>query len=267
MRAIWLATIFALGACGASAIEQDAPDPPPVAFDGAIVQQASARIAHGRRIADVLGCTGCHGAGMQGKRFYELYASNLTTVVPDYSDGQLVQLLREGVHPTGRDVWGMPSEIFQYLSDPDVYALITYLRSLPPAGPPNQPRLPWEAETEKMIAEGELMPAAQWVRKAKDTVPVDLGPGHALGRYIAMVTCAECHGPKLEGNEGDTPDLLVASGYTREQFETLLATGVPVGGRQLRLMGEVSRQRFAPMTPNERDALYAYLVARAEPAR
>lgn len=255
-----------LSACGSSGDggNRAVDAPPPAAFDGALVSDAAARVAHGRRIARVLGCNGCHGADLQGERFYELYASNLTLEVPKYSDEQLDRLLRAGEHPTGRDVWGMPSEIFQHLADPDVASLLAYLRTLKPAGAPTQPRLPFKAETRKMIADGKLMPAARWVAMAGDIAPPDLGPRHVLGRYLTMVTCAECHGPDLEGGEG-TPDLLVAGGYSRDDFETLMTTGVPVGGGlKLGLMADVARGRFRHMTRHERDALYAYLKARAE---
>ena len=80
-----------------------------------------------------------------------------------------------------------------------------------------------------------------------------------------MVTCAECHGPELKGQEGDTPDLIVAGGYSREDFERMITTGVPTGNRKLKeLMQDVARNRFSKLTPHERDALYAYLKARAE---
>lgn len=271
MRRIVIASVYLLAAaCGSPQSGEDAKaaQAPPTVFDGALVTKASARVAHGMRIADVLGCTGCHGDGLEGKRFYELYASNLTRDVPNYSDEQLERLLRHGEHPTGRDVWGMPSEVFQHLSDADVAALVAYLRSLPAAGQSTQPHLPFEAETRQMIAEGKLKPTAQWVREVRATTPVDLESRHALGRYISRVTCAECHGPKLDGNEGDTPDLIAVGAYSREEFERLMVEGVPTGGRTLKpLMVEVARQRFAPMTPHERDALYAYLVARAEQPR
>lgn len=79
-----------------------------------------------------------------------------------------------------------------------------------------------------------------------------------------MVTCAECHGPDLKGNEGGAPDLIVAGAYSRDDFERLMTTGEPPDGRKLPMMGGVSRGRFSQMTPQERDALYAYLKARAE---
>lgn len=265
MRAILCATLLAAAGCGSQPAEQPQPEqPPPVTFNGALVTDATAMVAHGERLTWVLGCRGCHGDDLQGRRFYELYASNLTRDIAKYSDQQLERLMREGVHPTGRDVWGMPSELFQHLSEPDMAALVAHLRTLAPAGESTQPPLPFEAETKKLIAEGKIKPAADFVRESSALAPVDLGEAHALGRYITRVTCAECHGPELKGNLGDTPDLIVAGAYTRDEFERLMTEGVPTGGRKLKLMELVAKERFAKLTRNERDALYVYLKARAE---
>ena len=140
------------------------------------------------------------------------------------------------------------------------------MRTLAPAGPPTGKPLPFEPETKKLIAAGELMAAAAAVQKNRNIRPTDLGDPHLLGRYITEVTCAECHGPKLEGHPGDTPNLIIAGTYNRAEFETLMTKGIPSGGRKLKneLMGEVARNRFSHLTPHERDALYAYLKARAE---
>ena len=136
----------------------------PVVFDGGLTKQASGQIAHGERLTWVLGCRGCHGTGLQGERFYELYASNLTTDLPRYSDAQLERLMRDGLHPTGREVWAMPSELFQHLSGPDMTALIAYLRTIEPAGPPTGQRLPFTPETR---ADFELI----------DSLAIPKGPG------------------------------------------------------------------------------------------
>ena len=72
-------------------------------------------------------------------------------------------------------------------------------------------------------------------------LPFDAGPEYVLGRYITEVTCAECHGPKLEGHPmgGVRPTSIVASGYTRAEFETLLTKGILPNGRKFKnpLMG------------------------------
>ena len=162
------------------------PELAQVSFDGADANDLSAKIAHGERISWALGCRGCHGKELQGKRFYELYASNLTREVPRYSDAQLERLIRGGVHPTGRDVWAMPSEIFQHLSDTDLAAITSYLRTLKPAGEPTGKPLPFEADAKKLIAEGKILPAAKSVIRDKFMAPADLGETHSQGRYITM---------------------------------------------------------------------------------
>lgn len=275
MRAIAIGLlVLAAGACGAPKGETDKADAPvvpaAVTFDGADYSDQAAKVGHGKRLVAVLGCTGCHGKELDGRVFVDspeeglLHASNLTRALPNYSDAQLVRLLREGVHPTGRDVWGMPSELFQHLSKPDESALIAYLRTLKPTGEPSpQPRLGPLAK--ELVAKGELKPSADFVRETKTVGPVDLGPQHALGRYIAITTCAECHGPKLDGREPNNPDLIVVGGYTREEFDQLITQGKAPGGRKLKeLMVNVAVGRFSKLTPNERDALYDYLKARAE---
>jgi cytochrome c553 len=255
----------------ACACQQQKQQPPAkaaeIAFDGAEVTDAAAKIANGDRLSWTLGCRGCHRENLQGGTFYERYASNLTLELPKYGDAEIERLLRTGVPHDGREMWGMPSEIFQHLSAADMAALIAHLRTLQPSGKPTQPPKPWEADAVELIKKGEIKTAAAEVRDAKALGPADLGPEFAQDRYITRVTCAECHGPKLEGGGlGETPNLVVAGTYSRAEFETLMTKGVPAGGRKLKnpLMGEVARKRFTHLTPHERDELYAYLKARAE---
>jgi mono/diheme cytochrome c family protein len=125
----------------------------------------------------------------------------------------------------------------------------------------------FSAEDKKEIKAGIYKPADQIVRELRDKLPADLGPNYALGRYITAVTCRECHGAQLEGQKGppgSPPNLIVAGGYSPAEFEKLITEGIPVGGRKLNpMMAGVARTRFNHLTPYERDALYAYLKARA----
>ena len=268
----WIIAALLLVACQQ---QKPAAKPAPITLDGALAADKASMLRHGERLTWVLGCRGCHGKDLQGTFFTEdepqygpLYASNLTVEVPEYSDGQLDGIIRHGVHPERKTVWGMPAELFQHLNDADFNALVAYLRTLKPAGkklPPPQ----FSAQDKKDIASGDYKPAVQLVRERANQLPVDLGPSYALGRYITEVTCAECHGPQLEGKKppkaGMPPDLTVVGGYSRADFEKLITTGVPVGGRKLNpMMVSVARGRFPHMTPHERDALYAYLKARAD---
>lgn len=264
-----LLTLVLFGALAACSDGRDAT--PEITFDGALNSMPVGVGDHGDRLAWVLGCRGCHGKDLQGKlwdndpRGYGvMWASNLTRVVPTMTDEQLTILLRVGRHPTRKDMWVMPSELFQHLSPSDTRTLIAFLRTLRPAGARSpQPVLGPRAKRE--IASGEVKPAHHLVAELRGVLPADAGSQHAFGRYIATVTCAECHGSKLEGKPNDTPDLVVAGGYSRDEFEKLLTTGVPTGGRKLKeLMQDVAKNRYSRLTPRERDALYGYLKARAE---
>ena len=251
-----------LAAC--SAAPEEPPQAPPLAFDGAAATDEAGRRKHGERLTWVLGCRGCHGDGLEGHPFYEVYASNLTRDIHRYDRAEFERVLREGIRKSPT-LWAMPSEIFQHLSEADVDALYAYLATLAPLGQPTPPPGPPTAAMKKAIAAGEMKPIPEYVRLGRTQAPVDLGSGHALGRYVAMTTCAECHGPKLEG--GDTPNLVAAGAYSRDEFERLITQGIPTGGRKLKpLMADVAKERFARLTGRERDALYAYLKARAEKA-
>jgi cytochrome c553 len=268
--------VFAAVACFAvAACQQHAKQSVHIAFDGADAAKPAAIIAHGARLTHVLGCTGCHDVKLQGTfltkdepQYGPIYASNLTVEVPEYTDAQLDGIIRHGTHPERKTVWAKPSEVFQHLSDPDFKALLAYLRALKPLGkklPPPQ----FSAQDRKDIASGNYKPAAQLVRETSGQFPVDLGQKYALGRYITEVTCAECHGPKLEGNPnapmGRIPNLIVAGSYSRAEFERLATKGIAAGNRKINpVMSGVAVTRISHLTPHERDALYSYLKARAE---
>lgn len=246
------------------------PDSSAVSFDGAGAANAAAQLAHGERLTWVLGCQGCHGKGMTGNQWDDdpagygvMWATNLTRAVPTMNDAQLLAVLQRGQHPTRAELWLMPSQLFQHLSATDMQALVLYLRTLKPQGevsPP--PALGPKARSE--IAAGKYQPAAEMVSTYRTVLPADAGAAHALGRYITAVTCAECHGIKLEGDAAGTPDLIIAAAYTRPEFELMLTKGIALHGRKIDpLMAQVARSRFSKLTPHERDAIYAYLIARA----
>ena len=60
------------------------------------------------------------------------------------------------------------------------------------------------------------------------------------------------------------PDLTIAGAYDLAAFKTLMRTGVPSGGRKLRVMDEVARDGFSHMTDEEIEQLHGYLQARAQ---
>ncbi|MEO7505059.1 MAG: c-type cytochrome [Sphingomicrobium sp.] len=275
MRVLFVLLITAsLSACHRTA-EQPAAKAVPAAltFDGASGDRAAV-LAHGERLSHVLGCRGCHTETLEGQWFNDdtpdmgkLYASNLTRVLPTYSDAQLEALLRTGVHPTRGDLWVMPSEVFQRLSEADGKALIAHLRTVKPSGAPTPPPM-LSAKAKAQVASGEMHRVAFYVAKYRAKTPADLGERHALGRYIAGATCAECHGADLTGvtdfSPGvTTPDLDIAAMYSDAELARLLTTGVGKSKPDLGLMTLVGKGHFAYLTPHERSAVIAYVKARA----
>lgn len=230
-------------------------------------------VAHGERLARVLGCRGCHGDDLTGRPWIEdsevaiLFTSNLTRAVPAYSDAALAQTIRNGARPDGSPLWDMPSSLFTDLADADMAALIAYLRTVPPSGQ-THPRIVIGPEGRREIEAGTIRPEPAVVQSSRGKGPPPLDGRHDWARYMIRATCSECHGLDLAGHEGregrpGPPDLLVAGGYSREQLRHLLRTGAPPDGRRLGLMADVARGRFAHMTPREIDAIYDYLAARA----
>ena len=80
-----------------------------------------------------------------------------------------------------------------------------------------------------------------------------------------VAACSECHGSDLTGDPlAGSPDLSMAAAYELADFSKLMRTGKGAGGRDLGLMSEVAKGRFAHFTEDEIAAIHAYLVARSE---
>jgi mono/diheme cytochrome c family protein len=93
--------------------------------------------AHGRYLADISGCHGCHGFGLSGGRVAGPPglppASNLTpTGLSSWTEADFVTVMREGRRPNGRQLDEfMPWRQFAAMTDDELHALWVYLRSVP----------------------------------------------------------------------------------------------------------------------------------------
>ena len=238
-----------------------------------IVRPAAFQVAEGNRRLHIFGCFGCHGAGLRGEMFLDepgiahLWAPNLTEVASRATDQQLARAIRQGIGVDGRALWVMPSYMYARLSDEDLGLVIATIRAQPRGGV-RSPALAVGALGRLGIATGKFTPTIVDMEDYRVRQPWDFGPAQAAGRYLANTACSECHGPDLGGAgeiEGQVPpDLAIVGAYSPEQFRTLMRTGRSPSGRDLGLMGEVARGRFVNFTDPEVDALYSYLVARAE---
>lgn len=237
------------------------------------VPSGPAAVAEGRRLATTRGCTGCHGARLEGKVMIDdlllarVSAPNLTRLVPTSANAELERLIRHGVRKDGRSVLAMPSSMFAHLADADLGAIIAYLRTLPPVD--------HELPTTRI---GPLARLGLVLGKYHPQAAViDHGTSHAAtaptadrlayGKYLGLTSCTECHGPDLEGNPMmGTPSLAVAAAYSDADFRRFLRTGKAIGDRELEGMSGVARRRFAHFTDPEVGALHAYLKTLAQAA-
>lgn len=249
---------------------------PPAAPEVHFARVSDKPVEHGKRIAGVLGCTGCHGDDLAGQdwsdpEFAAMWTSNLSRSLPTVTDAELKAVIAGGKRPDGSALWGMPSHLFTQLSADDMAAIVSFLRSKPAVGEVH-PRPLFKPLGQKEIADGLFKSAPVDVAEQGQLWPPDASTDHALGRYIVRATCAECHQMSLRGGTPypgaePRPDLRIAAAYDDAAFARMLRTGIAPGERKLKLMGEVARGRFSHLTDAEIAAVLGYLrvVAAKDP--
>jgi mono/diheme cytochrome c family protein len=256
------------GAAGASAGAQPAPASP-----AAALPVTRGDPVEGRRIAHRVGCTGCHGEDGAGKTLWEqpgafkVRSANLTEKRALYDDPGLHGLLAQGRTHDGHKPFGMPVFMLQRLSQDERGDVIAWMRSLPAVANPGLESTWMSAEVRAQVEAGTF-PVDDFLPDAGVRAPAERPTERlALGEYLAMTSCTECHGRDLRGWAPDdpAPSLVVAKAYTPATFERLMREGLTASGRPSKTgsMTSVARQRFAGMTDEEISALKAWLDARA----
>jgi cytochrome c553 len=221
-------------------------------------------LAEGERMARIVGCwNGCHGEWGEGGEekidgIVRQTAPTLSEVLPLYTDEHLVRLIRYGIRRDGRSAVGMISYTFWGLGDEDMSNIIAHLRK----AQKNFPALP---RTLEISWRGRVaLVTGAWGVAADRVDPLrprwgDRPRSTALerGRYIASVTCVECHGLDYDGNElEDAPSLAVLAMYSPEEFRTFMRTGKPIGGRDIPSMQWVAE---TPFSDTEINGMYEFL--------
>jgi cytochrome c553 len=232
-----------------------------------IRMSASPDLVEGERMARIVGCwNGCHGERGEGGEenidgIVRQTAPTLSEVLPLYSDEELARLVRYGIKRDGRSAVGMISYTFWALGDEDISNIIAHLRT----SQKNYPALPrtleitWRGRV--ALVTGAWGVAADRVDRSRPRWG-DLPHSTALerGRYIASITCVECHGLDFDGNELErAPSLAVLAMYSPEQFRTLMRTAKPIGGRDIPSMRWVAE---TPFSDTEISGMYEFLRGR-----
>jgi mono/diheme cytochrome c family protein len=228
--------------------------------------------AEGLRVATRVGCNGCHGTDGSGHELWEeegnfkLYSPNLTVKRDLYDDAGIDGLLRKGQTHDGHVPFGMPVLQFQHLSDREVRDITAWLRSIPVADNPDLQESWFSDETRNQLETG-----THPYQEDTSPDPGNLPPAEppvdtlALGQYLAMSSCTECHGRDLNGFPGDdAPPLIIAKAYSPDDFARLMKTGITISGTESAtgLMTQMGRMRFSVMTDDEVRALKLYLDSR-----
>jgi mono/diheme cytochrome c family protein len=229
-------------------------------------------IRRGERLATMVGCANsCHGKNMEGRVLFDepgiarIIAPNLPKTLREYSDPELLRLLRKGLKRDGTTTWAMPSAMFAHISEEDLGDIIAYVRNAPEQeGPMRETRMRPFGRLGILL--GQFTPVVKQVDPTLcPSATTDASDPLRYGEYLVKTTCSECHGQDLKGHDFlKAPDLLVAQAYSDEAFFRLMRTGLGLGNRHLGKMTEVSTTRFVQFTDDEVRAIKLYLGAYAK---
>jgi mono/diheme cytochrome c family protein len=187
----------------------------------------------------------------------------------------MARAIRHGVRRDGTGLMIMPSADFNPLSDQDVGAIISYIKSLPAVArtlPPTElhflGRALWTA------GQLPLLDAARIDHAKPHPTQVAMTTGPEYGHYLADVGgCTGCHGPGLSGGKipGTPPEWKPAANITPtgigawslDDFKRALREGKRPNGTPIDSI--MPWKASGHMTDDEIASVYAFL--RTVPAR
>jgi cytochrome c553 len=236
----------------------------------------AATLARGEHLAKAVGaCTNgnCHGADLGGGKpivmgpLATFEGPNITAsgLGGSYTDGELVRLIRHGLKRDGRSVRFMPSQDFGWMSQDDVVALVSWLRTVPPVGrvtSPSQVKL-----LGKVLDRRGSIPidvARRIDHAQRDTPTATVEKGAALAQL-----CTGCHGEHLSGGRPAgapasmpvplnlTPHETGLADWTYDDFDRLMKTGIRKNGARLNPFMNI--ESFSQWDDGEKHAVWAYL--------
>jgi mono/diheme cytochrome c family protein len=175
-----------------------------------VIPTDSASIARGEHLAVAIAkCTECHGEDMAGRTFLDgmpfgrFTSANVTPggAVRNWSDGDWVRAVRNGVAPDGRGLIFMPSEAYAPLSSEDLGAILAWVKQLRPVSRASTSSV--FGPIGKMLwstGKVEFQAARVIDQSAPFSAAPPAGPTAEYGKYLSVVGgCTSCHGPSLAG--------------------------------------------------------------------
>ncbi|PWI79166.1 cytochrome C oxidase Cbb3 [Enterobacter sp. CGMCC 5087] len=263
-------------------------------WDGPVqkVTASAEQIEQGKYLTRAADCAACHtapgGAPMAGgvpleTPFGTIFGSNITPSADQgigrWTKEQFYTALTEGVAPGGRHLYpAMPYTSYKGLTREDSDAIYAYLMTRPAvdvAAPENEMPFPFNQRMAMMgwnllFRTSDPLPSAsqgaseQWTR----------------GRYLVDVLghCGECHTPRGKLGQMDldrplqggvlgrfsapaiTPDALAQRGWTPNDVQTFLSTGIAPQGSAFSEMHTVVDLSTRHLNADDQKALVTYLM-------
>jgi mono/diheme cytochrome c family protein len=251
----------------------------PVAVPQFELPSDSASLARGAHLALSIGtCVECHGEDLGGKVYADMgpvgvvAGPNLTRgrggIGESLTVADWVRAIRFGVRRDSTSLIVMPSEVFAYLSDADLAALIAYARGVPPVDR-EVPATRFGPLGRALLAAGKL-PVLVAPKTPRLTYDSAVAPGVSVeyGRYLASIGgCHGCHGFGLSGGRVAGPeDLPPASNlttagaigsWTEADFVRAMRNGLRPDGSALNTF--MPWPVLGRMTDDELRAIWLYL--------
>jgi hypothetical protein len=237
-------------------------------------------LARGKHLVEsVAACASadCHGVNLAGGKSIEagplgvITAPNITGagLGAAYSDGEIARLIRHGLKKDGRSLRFMPSHEINWLPDADVTAIVSHIRTLPAVPRPNGPfSLGLLA---KILDRHDqfVIDVARRIDHDHVEIAPEPTPTSAYGKFLAL-GCTGCHGKTFGGGPipgapasmpvplNITPDATGLKGWSYEDFDKLLTTGIRKNGKKLDPFMPIAD--IGKANELEKRALWEYLV-------
>jgi mono/diheme cytochrome c family protein len=249
-------------------------------------------VSRGRYLTQAADCQACHtredGVAFAGGRAFKtqfgtLYSSNITpdpeTGIGAWSAGDFLRAVHKGVRPDGTHLYpAFPYAAYTYLTDDDVQAIWTYLRSVPAAKnqiPANELGFPFNQRWLMGIWSALFNPDRRFTPNVQRSAEWNRGAYLAEG----LAHCGDCHTPRNSLQALDnrrkfsgaltagwrayniTSDQTTGVGFwSDESLAQYLATGHSANhGTASGPMGEAIELSLSKLAPSDIQALVTYM--------